>query len=198
MNDRGLRKLFEKHQCSKLHIRYDIAYEFLCGHLTDKPDARVLEIGIFEGASIKVWREWFGPRAYIAAIDISPDSVAAVHGFANYAAAGSQYDVGFLERVAVETGGGFDLIVDDGSHRPDHQWTSYSVLWPHLNDWGVYVIEDTGANIGWKADKYKTVPANLLHEKAKAAMTRRARRPPNEFICYCGMSIFIVKVPLLS
>src|ERR1700730_8454263 len=35
-------------------------------------DVRVLEIGIFSGGSLEMWREYFGPRSQIYGIDIEP------------------------------------------------------------------------------------------------------------------------------
>lgn len=36
----------------------------------------------------------------------------------------------------------FNLIIDDGSHDPAHQLSSFEVLWPALVPGGIYVIED--------------------------------------------------------
>ncbi len=36
----------------------------------------------------------------------------------------------------------FDLIIDDGSHRGDHQQITLESLWPTLKPGGMYVIED--------------------------------------------------------
>jgi hypothetical protein len=35
-----------------------------------------------------------------------------------------------------------DIIIDDGSHRPDHQLISLVTLFPYLAADGIYVIED--------------------------------------------------------
>jgi hypothetical protein len=41
------------------------------------------------------------------------------------------------------TGGGFDIIVDDGSHNPRHQLESFRLLFEHaLKPGGIYFIED--------------------------------------------------------
>ncbi|MEM6905716.1 MAG: class I SAM-dependent methyltransferase, partial [Pseudomonadota bacterium] len=45
----------------------------------------------------------------------------------------------FLEKTS---GAPFDLIIDDGSHRPDHQQVSLDVLWPHLAPGGIFIVED--------------------------------------------------------
>lgn len=38
--------------------------------------------------------------------------------------------------------GGFDMIVDDGSHAVKHIWATLNALWPSVKPGGVYVIED--------------------------------------------------------
>jgi hypothetical protein len=55
---------------------------------------------------------------------------------------GSQGDPAALMRWVRESGGRFDLIVDDGSHESQDQFTSLTCLWPHLNPGGFYFIED--------------------------------------------------------
>lgn len=55
---------------------------------------------------------------------------------------GDQADVGFLERVVAETGGGFDVVVDDGGHTMAQQRTSLEGLWRAVRPGGLYVVED--------------------------------------------------------
>jgi hypothetical protein len=54
---------------------------------------------------------------------------------------GSQVDASFLESLSDEVGG-FDLIIDDGSHLNEHIICTFEILFPKLNDNGIYVIED--------------------------------------------------------
>jgi hypothetical protein len=58
---------------------------------------------------------------------------------------GDQADAAFLERVVAETNAkheGFDVIVDDGGHRMEHQITSLKHLWKAVRPGGVYFCED--------------------------------------------------------
>ena len=54
-----------------------------------------------------------------------------------------------MKQVVRNAGGHFDIIIEDGSHRVEHQLASFDFLFPTLSDHGVYVVEDTG---GWVGD----------------------------------------------
>jgi len=101
---------------------------------------RMLEIGVFEGGSLELWRNYFGPKALIYGIDIDPACASKVSE-PNQVRIGSQADPAFLASV-VEEMGGVDLILDDGSHKGSHIITSFRTLFPLLSDGGLYAIED--------------------------------------------------------
>jgi hypothetical protein len=72
---------------------------------------------------------------------------------------GDQGNVADLYRLINASGGGFDLVIDDGSHRWRHQQTSLDVLIHHgLAPGGVYIIEDllTSGDSGFEEPFLKT------------------------------------------
>jgi len=103
-------------------------------------EVRMLEIGVFRGGSLELWRRLLGEKAIIFGIDIDPqcrqydDSNASVR-------IGSQDDPVFLKETVSEMGG-LDIVLDDGSHVAKHQRASYETLFPLLSDGGIYIIED--------------------------------------------------------
>jgi hypothetical protein len=103
-------------------------------------DFKMLEIGVYKGGSLDLWRKYFGDKATIFGIDINP-------ACANYATPpnqvriGSQADEAFLAGVIDEMGAP-DVILDDGSHVAKHQLASFEALWPRLREGGLYIIED--------------------------------------------------------
>jgi len=101
---------------------------------------RFLEIGVSEGGSLEMWRKYFGPKAIIFGIDINPEC-AKFDGQAGKVRIGSQGDKDFLERVVSEMGG-VDIILDDGSHHMKYIPTTLEILFPHLSNGGIYMIED--------------------------------------------------------
>ncbi|MEL7465996.1 MAG: class I SAM-dependent methyltransferase [Pseudomonadota bacterium] len=104
---------------------------------------RFLEIGVFKGGSLEMWRKYFGDDATIFGIDIEPTCIA-YDGNAGRVRIGSQADPEFLKSV-VEEMGGVDAVLDDGSHRSEHIRASFNALYPMLADNGVYMIEDLHA-----------------------------------------------------
>jgi hypothetical protein len=104
----------------------------------------LLELGIFKGSSLLLWRDYF-PLGTIVGIDIklpkdfSPTE--RIHVFE-----GRQDDPKFLSRVANETApNGFDIIIDDASHIGELTKIAFWHLFDnHLKPGGLYIIEDWG------------------------------------------------------
>lgn len=107
---------------------------------------KLIEVGIFKGASIKLWESYF-PSAKLSAIDINPDC-RAFESARTQVFIGDQSNTGFLESVISETGAP-DIIIDDGSHIQTHQLATFEFLFPKLKTGGIYVIEDLHTSY-WK------------------------------------------------
>ena len=52
--------------------------------------------------------------------------------------------------------GGFDIIIDDGSHVSSHVILTFKTLWKYLNNDGLYIIEDTQTSYWTKLGGYDT------------------------------------------
>lgn len=103
-----------------------------------------LEIGIHKGGSLLWARDFFDhPETTIYGIDLKlpqlDDSDRIVM------LAGDQKDRGGLEAVANRYGP-FDIVIDDGSHRPMETKQTFDVFWPHVRTGGWYIIEDWGVS----------------------------------------------------
>jgi hypothetical protein len=101
---------------------------------------RFLEIGVSKGGSLQIWRKYFGEDAIIFGIDIDPECEK-YNGLGGQVRIGSQADGNFLTSVIAEMGG-IDIVLDDGSHRMEHIVSSLRILFPKLNNSGIYLVED--------------------------------------------------------
>ncbi len=124
--------------------RYTPHYERHFAHLRDR-EMLVLELGIGGyarsgqgGASLKMWK-WFFPRARIVGVDIQDKSFVDEPRIRSFQ--GSQTDRRLMRRI-VKRFGAPTIVIDDGSHRPPHVIKSFQILFPMLEDGGLYVIED--------------------------------------------------------
>lgn len=110
-------------------------------------DIKFLEIGVFHGGSLQMWKNYFGPRAQIIGVDINPlckefeeDGISIEIG--------SQEDPAFLQELAKKYGP-FDIILDDGGHTMAQQIISLEQLYTHVRRDGLYVCEDLHTSY-WK------------------------------------------------
>lgn len=106
---------------------------------------RIAEIGVFKGNSVRWLLERF-PNSRITAGDIlSPQPEWPQDSRVTY----TQMDQGNTDDVdGFFKDQTFDLIIDDGSHIPEHQVKSLVRGWDKLENQGIYILEDIHTNIG--------------------------------------------------
>jgi len=108
---------------------------------------KMLEIGVFRGGSLRMWKKFFHTDSVIVGIDIDKDCQQyEIADQQVYVRIGSQGDPDFLAAVNKEFGP-FDIILDDGSHKTYHQLVSFTSLFRDaLKDGGCYMVEDMHTN----------------------------------------------------
>lgn len=147
-HDSELLDLFVGNQGVVVHKwhHYIPLYDRYFSEFRSRP-VKILEIGVSNGGSLQMWRNYFGEEATIFGIDIDPNC-ASLNGIAGQVRIGSQTDVGFLQSV-VEEMGGIDIVLDDGSHHMAHIPVTLEFLYPQLSHGGIYMIEDLHTSY-WK------------------------------------------------
>ena len=110
---------------------------------------------------MKVWEEYF-TQGKVFGLDIDP-SCAKYATNRTYIQIGSQIDEGAINHLKSLVPK-FDIIIDDGSHVNEYTLKSFNMLWPHLANHGIYIIEDlqpsyidlTPHIAGWPGMSYNT------------------------------------------
>jgi len=123
------------------HSHYLRKYEEWFQPLVDQ-DVRLLELGIYKGGSLLLWRDYFN-KGLIVGLDLNRVDVFDESGRIRVYQ-GQQEDTELLDRIAEETApDGFDIIIDDCSHIGELTRISFWHLFDnHLKPGGIYVIED--------------------------------------------------------
>jgi hypothetical protein len=119
-------------------------YDLHLKHLREQ-DVNLLEFGVLRGESLKMWSDYF-PKGRIIGVDIDPATK--IHEGGNRVVEiVDQSDTGRLMELAKEYGP-FDVIIDDASHRWDHQITGLHTMYPFVKPGGFYILEDLHTSYG--------------------------------------------------
>jgi cephalosporin hydroxylase len=104
----------------------------------------VLEIGVAQGGSLQMWKNYFGSEAKIFGMDIEPrckeyeeDQIKIFIG--------SQEDRKFLRELKTLMPP-IDILIDDGGHTMQQQIITFEELYPHVTADGVYLCEDVSTS----------------------------------------------------
>lgn len=103
-------------------------------------DVIVVEFGVYQGGSLQMWRDYFGPAARIVGVDIDP-RCKTLERYGLEIVIGDQQDPDFLRSLADQLGP-MDVIIEDGGHTMAQQLTTFREMWPAVRDGGVYLVED--------------------------------------------------------
>lgn len=118
------------------HHGYDRFYPLFLDQFRNQ-EIELLEIGMYAGESVRLWRECL-PKAKLSGIDISYyESKGYIQMY--QVDQSSKYELSEFARDKTQK---FSVILDDGSHVPEHQILTFEMLWPTLKPGGVYIIED--------------------------------------------------------
>ena len=138
---KNLTSIAELYKTDKLEHGYTNIYEKFFESIRNQK-LRVLEIGIADGKSLLMWSDYF-KNSTIIGVDIHKINIEEKKLDRNNIKVhqGSQSDHKFINDI-INQYKNFDIIIDDGSHLKKDVIKSFHLLFPHLNNDGLYVIED--------------------------------------------------------
>ncbi len=100
----------------------------------------ILEIGVSQGGSLQMWKDYFGDKAKIYGIDIYEDCKNLEEENVKIFI-GSQSDRKFLKEVKKQIPK-IDILIDDGGHTMVQQIVTYEEMFDHIKEDGIYFCED--------------------------------------------------------
>ena len=136
-----LEKYFRENNDKLIHkgVHYFDIYDRHFSRFRNK-EITILEIGVSQGGSLQMWKNYFGDKARIYGIDIDPRCKELEEEQVKIFI-GSQSDRKFLREIK-ELIPPIDILIDDGGHGMIQQIVSYEELFDHVKDNGVYLCED--------------------------------------------------------
>ncbi len=139
MND--LERYFENNNGRLIHkwMHYFDVYDRHFSRFRGK-EIVIMEIGVFQGGSLQMWKDYFGPKARIIGVDLNPDCKQLEEENIQIFI-GSQSDRKFLRELKSQIPK-VDILLDDGGHTMHQQIVTYEELFSHIKDDGVYLCED--------------------------------------------------------
>lgn len=100
----------------------------------------LLEIGVYSGGSLGMWKKYFGKQCQIYGVDIEADCKSyedeQVKVFI-----GDQADRAFWKDFKTQTPQ-LDIVIDDGGHEPEQQLVTFQEILSHIRPGGIYFCED--------------------------------------------------------
>lgn len=151
------------------HTNYFDIYDSLLSKYVGK-DITFVEIGILDGGSLFMWREFLGKDARIIGIELNPEAIKwREYGFEIFI--GDQSDPQFWIDFFLEVGD-IHVLLDDGGHRNDQQFVTLKSAIPYVLDGGLIVVEDTQTSF-MKFESFRRYSfVSFLEDKIKSLYAR--------------------------
>lgn len=139
MND--LERYFDSNPGRMIH-KWSHYFEIYDRHLARYrgTDAHLVEIGVYQGGSLQMWKAYLGERATIWGIDVNPPCAQFAEDRVEIII-GDQADPAFLRSVAQRVPR-INILIDDGGHTMRQQRTTFETLYSHVAADGIYICED--------------------------------------------------------
>ena len=150
--------LFEEHRLIDKWVHYFNVYEKWFSPYRGK-DIVFVEIGVYQGGSLQMWKNYFGKDAKIIGVDVDErckefeDEQISIE-------IGSQSDRNFWAAFK-EKYPRVDILLDDGGHMMNQQIVTFREMFPHIKDGGLYMCEDCHTSY-WDIEEWKG--GGLKHE----------------------------------
>jgi hypothetical protein len=137
-------QIFSSYMASKYssikHSSYFHVYEKLLSPYRGR-EITFVEVGVYNGGSLFMWRDFFGPQARIIGVEFNPDAKRwETDGFEIHIGdqSNANFWLDFYKKI-----GPIDVLLDDGGHSNEQQIVTVAQSASHVKDGGIILVEDT-------------------------------------------------------
>jgi len=146
------------------HHNYHNFYPKFIEHYKSFYNMAMLEIGVENKYSLNLWLNYF-PNAFIYGADINVSDEGERHKV--FKADQSKYSDVIMVMNSIQKP--LFLIIDDGSHIPEHQIMTFDLLFNILLPGGTYIIEDIETSY-WSKNHIYNYPTNYGYHNPKSVV----------------------------
>lgn len=128
----------------------------------------ILEIGVFHGASLQMYDEYYNGECNIVGLDNGRDELTYMGNGKNIKVIiGNQTKIEDLKKC-LERVKEYDIIIDDGGHQMQEQQISFAFLFDYVKSGGIYILEDLHTSFrGYYNHKRITTTLDILTQLDK-------------------------------
>jgi SAM-dependent methyltransferase len=137
-----LREYFEAHREGRGIWKWDHYFDMYHRHLSRFVglETKLVEIGIYSGGSLEMWRQYFGSGCHVYGVDI--ENACKAYETDNISVfIGDQERPEFWQSFKASVGT-VDILIDDGGHTPEQQIVTLNEMLEAIRPGGVYICED--------------------------------------------------------
>jgi len=137
-----LREYFDAHETGRGIWKWTHYFEIYHRHFSKfiGREVHVVEVGVFSGGSLDMWKQYFGSRCHVYGVDIEP-ACKTYEDERTKIFIGDQADRSFWKDFRNQVRS-VDILIDDGGHFPEQQIATLEEMLTHLRPGGVYLCED--------------------------------------------------------
>jgi len=103
-------------------------------------EVHLLEVGVYSGGSLEMWRDYFGSGCYVYGVDIE-EACKVYENDRTKIFIGDQADRKFW-KVFKDEVPRIDILIDDGGHQPEQRIVTLEEMLPYISPGGIYLCED--------------------------------------------------------
>ena len=130
----------DKYVTNKEYTQHFISqgYDSIFNNYDNSKNYNILEIGVYEGQSISLLSDYFS-NSFVTGIENNLENL-------KIPLKGRNYEILNKDAYCMDTLNyfdfKFDIIIDDGSHKPEHMEFCVSEYYKILNEGGILIVED--------------------------------------------------------
>lgn len=127
----------------------------------------ILELGVYHGASLKLYDEYYNGECNIVGLDNGKESLKYFGNEKNIKVIiGDQSKTEDLKK-SIGVIKEYDIIIDDGGHFMEQQQVSFAFLFDFLKSGGIYILEDLHTSFSGRFNPTKVVSTIDILEQLK-------------------------------